>query len=168
MYPPGHPSVQETMDKAVRSFDMVLGDHEQLTVMVTRDSLICNDEKISASSTELTDLAMLLHELDIAAVVFHTGLTVDDLYAVLAILTQARRKKVSGSQLTDMLSTQASEKIQLHPIEYDALCFSKGTKEDRRDEPLSDEFWTKLIRLLTDPSAKAVDQESSGALQQLG
>ncbi|MCH9023118.1 MAG: hypothetical protein IID32_10200, partial [Planctomycetes bacterium] len=79
MYPTGHPAVQQAVNHTARAFDHALAERQTLAITVARDHLICDDQKIDDSATGLSDLAALLHKMDVVAVEFHCDLTIDDL-----------------------------------------------------------------------------------------
>gem|GEM_PF-1660925 len=163
MYAPGHPMVWEAVEQAAQSFGDALAGRKKLVITVTQDHLICDFEKISESSNELRDLALLLHDLDIAAVELHPGLTVDQLEMFLQTLAQARKQKLGGEKLLEAFAAYSIDKIRLYSIDYRTLNFAAGTDEGRDNKLSSEDIWAQMARLLTDTAAIP----TYGALQHL-
>jgi hypothetical protein len=159
MYPFGHPLVEKSLAASTDAFQVVLEDYRSITLAVTRDQLILNTEVISESSGDLQDLAMLLYDLDIMAFEVRQGLHSDELSGFLQILTIARRKKLKGQNLAAVLVEHDIERIVLHPIQYDALRFTRGINEERESNNESENLWLKLSRLLSEQAFYSTDSE---------
>ena len=109
MYPSGHPSVPEAIERAAARFDEVLAGRTCVVVRITRDDLIWNDERIGKLSDTLRSLAALLHTLDLAAVEFRHGLSNHQLELFVHLLAKARRDAVTGAGLVEALDQERVE-----------------------------------------------------------
>ena len=113
MYAPGHPMVRAAVEQAAQSFDDVLANRQKLVISITSNHFVYDDQIISQSSNELHDLALLLHNLDIVAIEFHYGLTIEELVRFLQALAQARKQKYDGAELAETIAVYSIDKICL-------------------------------------------------------
>lgn len=156
IYPSGHPSIPAAIEQALRSLEEVLSGQGNVLVRVTRDHLIHGSEKLSESTGALRSLAQLLHQLDLAAVEFRTGLTTSDMERLAQFLGRARRDRIRGARLVQEFGREPMPHVHLCPIDYRALRFSEGRhKEDGGEGHAGKDLWENLTRLLTDPAAYA-------------
>ena len=149
MYVPGHPSTLAAVKQATELFEQLLTDRHQLIIEVSREHLICDRKKISENSKELQDLALMLHQLDIAKVEFQTGFTDDELQTWLTALAHARQENLSGDHLLGVLAENSLKRICIHIIDYQGLDFTDGADQDRDPDSSAEDTWANMTQLLT-------------------
>lgn len=149
MYPSGHPSVPEAIQSAAEKLRNALAGNQSLVIGVAHHLLLHGDERIGESSEQLRALALLLHELDVAAVEFHAGITAPELELLVDELVRARREEIRGPRLVEALARDELRNVRLCPIDYRALSFAEGAlgTGEAATNP-----WEQLSRVLTDPT----------------
>jgi len=151
IYPPGHPTVPRALDPAGKNFDSALSDVDSILVGVARDHIWTDDGHLSEGTGALKSLALLLHDLDVAAMEFRRGLDVDELKTFVLTLGNARRDGIKGAPLVEALQQHGLRHIEITPIDYRVLNFADGARDKTDDEP--HDVWENLATVLIDPQS---------------
>lgn len=154
IYPSGHPSIPLSIGEAVDRFHEAFDGSGPIVLGVARDHFFRGDLEIAETTGTLHSLALLLHDLDVAAVEIQPGLEREELEKVAVQLGRARLAGLRGAELTRAVLDDGVERLRLAPIDYRALSFCEGapgggSAERRRD------VWVELSRSLTDPASFA-------------
>lgn len=168
IYPSGHPSIPEAVQKASLGLMQALGERPALLVGVAGDHLLQDEQKLSESTGSLRSLAILLHQLDLAAIEFRSGVTASEIETLVLFLGRARRERIRGLPLVEELARRGLEHIRLCPIDYRALRFAEGTLKDGMGADRAVNPWEQLTHLLTDPTAYAAESSIHALADEVG
>lgn len=152
IYPPGHPAVAEALEQAVSGFTEACAGSDRIVVAAARDHFRIDDEPIAEESDSLQSLASMLFDLDIAALEFHDGLTIEELESVIRSLGSAKQDGRKGTVLVEALAESGEQKVLARAINYDALRFAEGTRDPGGQIPDQD-VWENVSRILADPDS---------------
>jgi len=130
IYPSGHPSIPQALAGAIRGIEEALSDDERLVVGVARDRFLLDTRPLSESTGALRALALLFHDLDVATLEFDRGMVLSELEGFIQELGSARRGGCRGPALVDELKKRDLGHIRVRPIDFDALSFTDGPRED--------------------------------------
>lgn len=156
IYPAGHPAVPEALSQAITGFQAALVEHGSITVRVARGKLLFGDEPLTDGTDTLGALGQLLYDLDVAGIVFHVGLTLEELETFIHELGNAKRDGLTGTALASALDHGQPTTIELRAVDYSAMQFQQGTR-DPLDEETRREVWENLAKILTDPETAPVE-----------
>lgn len=151
IYPAGHPSVPEAIQQAIQRFGAALAERRSLLLGIGRDHFILDGSRLAESTGTLRSLAVLLHEIDVAAIEFLPGLNSGELVKLVEHLGRARRLGTRGVALAEAAQKDGIEHLKLVPIDYRALSFGEGAQ--RRSDDGSRDVWGEMSRILTDPAS---------------
>ncbi len=151
IYPTGHPSVPEAIQQAIDRFRAALAERRSLLLGISRDHFILDGRRLAESTGTLRSLALLLHEIDVAAIEFLPGLGSEELVKLVEHLGRARRLGTRGAALAAAAQEDGIEHLKLVPIDYRALSFGEGAQ--RRADEGSWDVWGEMSRILTDPAS---------------
>ncbi len=150
IYPAGHPSIPEAIDRAADKLDASMESRQALIIGITPDHLCLDEHRLIEAGVLLESLAGILHEQDVAAVEFHCGVRGFELEAFIEVLARAQRDRLKGHSLRQALHDRNVKHIRIRPVDYAALHFEPGL---HGEDSGADEAWETLYRALTDPDA---------------
>ncbi len=148
VYPAGHPSIPEAIDRAAGRLEASMESREALIIGVTPDHLCLDEQRLVEAGELLESLAGILHEQDVAAVEFHCGVRSFELEAFIEVLARAQRERLKGHSFRQALRDGNVKHIRIRPVDYAALQFEAGL---HGDDSGADETWEALSRALTEP-----------------
>jgi len=151
IYPQDHPAVPKAFEKAIEQWSEVLAGQSSLPVHVSKDHLVARGETLDEASGALESFALLLHDLDVAAVEFFPGLSATELEQFVRILVRARKDAAKGPLLVTMCEEKELSHVLVVPLDYSVLSFSDGAREEEEPGERA-EVWDNLTSILTDPS----------------
>ncbi len=150
IYPSGHPAIPEALARSTHEFEEALESRASIHVGVARDRLLLDDEPLDESTGALQSLAMLLHDLDIAAVEFHRDLDAVELQHFIEVLGYCRRERHKGGTVVEQLEQRATDHLVAIPLDYGKLQFTEGLR-GHASGPDGPQVWERLCTGLSDP-----------------
>ncbi len=158
MYPPGHVSLERAVESMLARLNGLFQERPQLSVGATPTRLVVDSLTTSERNPVLTDLAQRIHGHQIAAVVFHPGVTLDEVTGLLEALT---RDATRGDGPIGFLPDEKRprwESIRLHAVGYDQLELERVDPRKERAARLQT-LWLGMVE------ASATEEErDSGSL----
>ncbi|MAE63162.1 MAG: hypothetical protein CMJ18_02715 [Phycisphaeraceae bacterium] len=149
-YPSEHPAVLRAVEEATTALSASLEQTDSFVLAISRDDFLVGGESIGEKLKALRPFAAMMHEIDLAWIEFQAGVTVSEVKALTACLGSARRQKVRGAQLVDMLGPKPLDHIRVVPIDYRAITFADASG-DHDGRTSGAQIWQNLSQVLMDP-----------------
>ncbi|HPM42886.1 MAG TPA: hypothetical protein PLV52_03575, partial [Candidatus Omnitrophota bacterium] len=150
LYPPGHPSLSESI-KSFRS-DLLfwLGSSEKLELGIAPNNLLANGEYIKKEGSDLyAEVASYLHQRGLIAVNFRRAVTEEELGAFLNLVKADPKICAESGGISKNMPK--SDNITLREIDYRGLLKSYRSGSSGAREPDDKDFWQSLVALSTGP-----------------
>lgn len=149
-YPKGHPIVAASLDKVLRVYEELLNKHGELILGITRDSLMVDGVVLDKSNLVYQDFSRVLFERGIGALLFHSGLTIEELTNFTTLLGLKREQIQQHGGIAQVWSKARITAMTIRPIRYDLF---QTTDVDsvavNRDNTPEEGLWDKFARELT-------------------
>jgi len=160
-YPPGHPVVQNGLQKIQQSFQQLLAIQSPVTIGVTRDGLLLGEGYLDKASPNCRAMAIALFERGIGAVVISKQPPLDELQALLHVLSLKREEILTAGGIETVWQQAGSNAIELRGIRYDRLSGTEEVQlmEDDRD---NGSLWNRFAQLLMQGQVGLAGQEYTG------
>lgn len=120
VYPPDPPAVPEALAQALSGLESVLAGGNGVVLEVADGRLLVDGRPCAEMSDAAHSLAGLLHDLNLEAVEFSTGLTLRELERFIDELGQAKREGRRGSGFVDQLKRAEVERVRARVLRGDA------------------------------------------------
>jgi hypothetical protein len=170
VYPDSHPSLAGSAQGVVDRLQRILQDRTSVSIGVARHQLIIEGVATDESHPVLRSVAERLHKQHIGALMFSRGVTVDDLRAVLRLLTVEAEQMEIPLGLSDPARLRARESIRLYPLTYGDLELVDGGDGDdgeAAEESPASQLWIGLARAaIAQDDATANSNTDSNAVAQ--
>jgi hypothetical protein len=162
MYPDGHPEVEESLGRALETFQTLLELKGQITLAVAKDILFADDCPLDKKNPIYTEFALCLSSKSIISATFARGITKEELQAFHRFLLKDA-EEASPEDLEKEFNQHALPHIKTEFIDYDAFSFAEGppVEDSNRKRGLSDRYVHELIRGNLRPSKYPVIREMS-------
>jgi hypothetical protein len=149
-YPKGHPVVAASLAKVLRIYEELLSKHEELILGVTSDALMVEGVVLEKSNLVFQDFSRVLFERGIGALLFHSGLTIEELNNFTIILGLKREQIHEHGGIEQVWAKAKIAAMTIRPIRYDLFL----TKDDRSVSSDSTNeahvnLWDRFARELT-------------------
>ncbi len=128
IYPPGHPSVEKSLDKAFDTLERLFEVRPAITFAVAKDTIVIDDSTLDKKNTAFREFALHISGMNIASVTLRAGLTRDELYKFLSFLS-VDTKELTPEALQEILDGYGLLHIDVGFIDYDAFSFGEGMTE---------------------------------------
>lgn len=152
MYPPEHPAVRRSIERAFNNFQRMFELQASMTLGITRDTLVIGEFMLDKKNPVFAEFASCLHNRGIAAVTFSTGLSKEEIVEFNSLLTI--KDPPTGQAFAELAAGKNLRHIVLLPLDISALGFVEGeTRSDRSGgEVLEDVIYAVLQGRLSDGS----------------
>lgn len=146
-YPSGHPVVQTALQKLQLSFNKLLELQTNLSIGVTRDGLLFDDDYIDKANLSCRSVAAALFERGVGALLIRQSPGVEDLTQLLRILGMKREELLDAGGVEHIWQESGCSSLELRGIRYDRF---SGTEESQLEDLNIDEgtLWERFVRLL--------------------
>lgn len=160
-YPPGHPVVQNGLQKIQQSFQQLLTIQPQVTIGVTRDGLLLGEDYLDKASPSCRAMATALFERGIGALVICQQPSLDELQALLRILALKREEILASGGIEAVWQQTGSSAIELRGIRYDRFSGTEELKLTGDDADIGS-LWQRFVQLLMQGQVGLAGQEHTG------
>jgi hypothetical protein len=126
-YPKGHPIITTSLAKVLNVYEGLLHKHDGLILGVTSDSLMVDGVILKKSNVVYRDFSRALFERGIGALLFHSGLTIEELsnFTIILGLKQEQIQQLGG--IEQVWAKARIVAMTIRPIRYDLF---QATDED--------------------------------------
>jgi hypothetical protein len=135
VYPAGHPTVRSAALSFWRTLETILTERSTLTLGVTHERLLLDEEPLGRAQETLSWLNRRLHDRHLAAIVFARGTSQEDVLGLIAWLADP----------TDSEDMPALEGILLSRVDYARATFDQGRRSEPEDAMDPAKVWRSLL-----------------------
>jgi hypothetical protein len=150
VYPDSHPSLSGSAQSVIDRLDVLLRERSTVSIGVARRQLIIEGVATDENHPVLRSVAERLHRQHIGAITFSRGASVDELRAVLRLLTVEAEQEDTPLGLGDPARLKAWERIRLYALTYGDLELVEGEEGDGGGSGSGDttasQLWLGLAR----------------------
>jgi len=139
LYPPEHPIVRASIERAFNHLQKLFEIRGSITLGIAKDALVVDEYILDRKNPVFKEFAESLHAKGIAAVTFYAGLSQAELKRLHELIT-AQDMPV-GKELVERAATDLSL-IQLSPIDFTNFTFIEGAQ---RTGTQSEDIWEDYI-----------------------
>ncbi len=140
LYPKGHPSVQQSINKAFEYLNKLFEIRPVITLAIARNTLIVDDQTLEEKNPVFREFALSISRLNIAFITFKKGLTIDELYNFHKLITSSD-ELYCNDKSNEALLKQNIFHIEIGCVDYDAFSFTESDEETVSEEHL----WQKYV-----------------------
>ncbi|HUG54597.1 MAG TPA: HEAT repeat domain-containing protein [Vicinamibacteria bacterium] len=140
-YPPGHPALVASLGQAHRRLQDLFAASDAVAFGVTRDGLICAQEKLTSSHA--ADLARALYVREVAVLHLEAGLQPADLEELLRAIS-ADGTRGDRPPLADELAGKGIQHVRVETVDFSQVRLVEGTASEAAPLPL----WEDLLRVV--------------------
>jgi len=167
MYPPGHPSLEPVAENVLARLDDVFRDQESLTIGVAQDQLVIEGVATERTHPVLSDLAARLHDEQLGALTFRSGVTVPEIEGLLQTLSREGKRREEDEPLGALPEDELPswERVRVYPVGYERLRLDEGEDAGDPEGDRLTQLWVGLAQAamatdepLSDREAGKVDE----------
>jgi hypothetical protein len=150
-YPKGHPVIASSLTKALRVYDELLSTRSELVIGVTSEALMVDGTVLEKTNLIYRDFSRALFERGIGALLFHRGLTFEELNNFTRILGLKREHILQTGGIEEVWGKANIEAIAIRPVRYDLFKTSDNDSVTGADTMQSQEesLWDRFAREIT-------------------
>jgi len=124
LYPPDHPIIRDSIDRALEHLENLLKSRSAITLGIAKNMLVIDDLTLDKKNTVFQDFALSLYGKGIAAITFYSGLNVNDLVILHGLIIM--REGPIGEALVQMADMKGLMHIKLGPLDLSIFEFKEG------------------------------------------
>jgi hypothetical protein len=124
LYPPEHPILKSSIEKAFGLLQKLFDLRSSITLGVAKDALVIDEYTLDKKNPVFQEFALSLHEKGIAAVTFTAGLGEGELISLHELITM--REGPVGEALIRLADKKGLRHIQLSPVDLSVFGFMEG------------------------------------------
>ena len=125
MYPPEHPIVRTSIERAFEHLQKLFEIRVEITLGIAKDVLIVDEYTLDRKNPVFREFAQTLHAKGIAAVTFSLGLNQTELKRLHELISA--KDSLLGKELVELAEKEISH-IRLSPIDFGNFCFVEGAQ----------------------------------------
>jgi len=125
MYPPEHPIVRTSIERAFEHLQKLFEIRVEITLGIAKDVLIVDEYTLDRKNPVFREFAQTLHAKGIAAVTFSLGLNQTELKRLHELISA--KDTLLGKELVELAEKEISH-IRLSPIDFGNFCFVEGAQ----------------------------------------
>ncbi len=125
LYPPEHPIVRTSIERAFEHLQKLFEIRAEITLGIAKDALIVDEFTLDRRNPVFREFAQTLHTKGIAAITFSMGLSQRDLTRLHEIISA--QDTPIGKDLAELADKEISH-IRLSPIDFENFCYVEGAQ----------------------------------------
>lgn len=124
LYPPDHPIIKESIDRALENLKKLLKTRSTVTLGIAKNMLVVDDYTLDKKNPVFQDFALSLYSKGLAAITFYSGLDFKDLVILHEIIIMSECP--IGGALVELAELKGIRHIKLSPIDFSVFEFKEG------------------------------------------
>jgi type IV pilus assembly protein PilB len=163
-YPEDHPSFSRAADKSYETLTSLLHEKDTLTLSVSDNKLLVDDEPIDGKAASAVKFAKELDQKSIDSVTFYRGLTLTDFKVFLSAMVNSPQILNQEGGVASILHENGVSTIQINEIKYGKIAEDSSQPEmntilrylSGEDDTLG-EYRTEFLHILDDEPHRVSD-----------
>ncbi|WP_136523445.1 HEAT repeat domain-containing protein [Geomonas ferrireducens] len=147
-YPQGHQVIDVSLATALKSYASLLGELDEVVLLVAGSTLMLGDQPVDRSNPVMRDFARVLHEREIGALVFHRGLTREELRRFIIILGSTREKIYRAGGIRAVWEKSGITSFGIREIRYDLLSVTEEPLLKSGEAGSAGDLWERFALAL--------------------
>ncbi|MFH0994320.1 MAG: hypothetical protein V1844_02330 [Pseudomonadota bacterium] len=128
IYPLGHSQITTSIDRAFGLLDRLMDLRHELIIGVTKNHIFADREQLDFRNPVYREFSNALHTLDIAAISFDTGLTKDEVFNFVNIISSSLQEGDGQSNIALAMNEASIQHIKIETIDYDRFYLTEETE----------------------------------------
>jgi hypothetical protein len=124
LYPPEHPILKNSIDKAFELLQKLFELRSSITLGIAKDTLVIDEYTLDRKNPVFREFALSLHSKGIAAITFDSALEAGEVVSLHELITM--REGPVGNALLKLAEQKGIRHIQLSPIDLSVFNFMEG------------------------------------------
>ena len=124
LYPPDHYIIKGTINRAFGLLERLFELRSSITLGVAKDTLVIDEYSLDRKNPVFSEFARSIHTKNIAAIIFHKGLTVEELFSLHELIVM--RGSLMGKAILENAEKKGLRHIELIPIDFTHFSFMQG------------------------------------------
>ena len=155
LYPPEHPIVRKSIDRAYQYLQKLFEIRPAITLGVASDTLVIDEYKLDRTNPVFREFANSLYDKGIAAVTFSSGLSKEELRGVHELMTD--KDMPAGKDLVERAKVKNIAHIRLNHLDFSSFRFVEGAQKKDMTGTL---IWEDYIYCLLEGKLSTGDGEA--------
>ena len=154
LYPPDHPFIKESLNRAFNFLQKLFELRASITLGIARDTLVIDEYIIERKNPVFREFAMSIHSKGIASITFTSGLPMEELLSFFGLITS--RNTPVGEGLVEFAEKEGLSHIRLVALDISTFAF---VKDHMREGSSGSEIWEDYIYGLIEGKLAESDAE---------
>ena len=167
-YPKGHPVIAASLAKVLCVYTNLVQEHNEIILGVTNEALMVNGVVLEKSNLVYKKFSRLLFERGIGALLFRSGVTIEEIKNFITILVLKCEKIQQYGGIEQVWAKAGITAMTIRPIRYDhftATDHDSITADQGSNQ--ADQLWNTFARELTLGGLTPVEGETNVAPEML-
>lgn len=162
-YPEGHPVVTASLSKVLGTYEDLFQIRGEIILGVTNDALMLDGSVLEKSNVVYRGFSQVLFERGIGALLFHDGLTIEELKKFTHILSLKREQIQHLGGIEQVWTRAGITSVSIRPIRYDLFQSKEENSFSADIDNTSEEgVWERFARELTQGELSTADGAETG------
>jgi hypothetical protein len=167
LYPRGHPQMEASLARALGFLEKHFAYSKELSLALTRDSVMVGDVELSARNPIFREYASVLHDRSVYSLILEKGLDLDNLYLFNRILSGDPSCTQKGEALDAALAKNSARFIKIELLDERKFAFEPIDEIDLdkqlEEQGSSGASWQSHIKKLLEKGAgEALTEDEDG------
>ena len=148
IYPLGHSQITISIDRAYGLLDRLMNLRHELIIGVTKNHIFADKKQLDLRNPVYREFSHALHSLDIAAVSFVNGLTKDEVFNFIKIITRSIEEGDGQSNIALAMNEANIQHIKIETIDYNRFYLTEETEivpSESTKKLKSTDIWNEFV-----------------------
>ena len=160
LYPANHPLAERSLGRALDFFEKLLDLRPSIMLAVSKDTIFIDDYFLDRKNPVYKEFALHLHRMNIASITFNQGVTGDELYRFLRLISEKAKDDATENTLQKILEESGLKHIHVGFIDYGA--FTCNESADGQDNNTDEYIWERYVHGLLEGTLQTDEQNNTG------
>jgi hypothetical protein len=124
LYPPEHPFIKDSINRAFENLKKLFALRSSITLGIAKDALVIDEYTLERENPIFKEFALSLHSKGVAAITFYSGLEDKELIWLHELITMHEGPTDEG--LVELAEKKGFKHIQISPVDLSVFKFMEG------------------------------------------